>query len=198
MAAAAVRHTVKTVLAQTVQLAQPATAHSSRAKPATAAQIADATGPQTLVTAPASLVTPQTTAQLATHVQRVTANAVRLVTVTHAHSAMVSVDHSATAHSVTANAVHSVTATAVHARLHVMVSVVNGLLAETVATSVHAMANAASGLHATLSATTADLVTVLAPKSAQAAVHSATVPVLQLAVNTVAATHRVTASAVTV
>lgn len=172
-------------------------AHTSHAKPATAAQTADATGPQTPAMVHASLATPQTTAQLATHAQRVTANAVRLVTVTHALSAMVSVVHSATAHSAMANAVHSVTATAVHARLHVMVSVVNGLLAETVVTSVHAMANAASGLHVTRSATTVALGTVLAPKSAQAAVHSATVPVLQLAANTVAAMHRVTASAVT-
>jgi hypothetical protein len=131
MAAAAVPHTVKTVLAQTAQLVQPAMVLSSHAKPATDAQIADATGPHRPVTVPVSHVTPQTTAQLATHALSVMANAVRLVTVTLARSAMVSVVHSATAlsvmvsvarlvtaihaRSVMANAVHSATATAVRA-----------------------------------------------------------------------------------
>jgi len=200
MAAAVVPHTVKTVLAQTVQLDQHATAHSSHAKPATAAQIADATGPQTLVTEPASLVTPQTTAQPATHARPVTSSVAHSATATHdqlvmanavrlatAHSAMESVDHSATAHSATANAVHSVTATAVPAQLLVMANAVNGLLAETAATSVRAMTAVTTVAHAM----------VLAPKIALVVAPLVSVQALQLAVNTVAATHRVTASAVT-
>jgi hypothetical protein len=120
----------------------------------------------------------------ATHARLATANAARLAT---ARSAMVSVDHSATAHSATANAVHLVTATAVHARLHVMVSVVNGLLAETAATSVRAMTAVTTVAHAM----------VLAPKSVRVAAPLASVQALQPAANTVAATLRVTASAVT-
>jgi hypothetical protein len=80
--------------------------------------------------------------------------------------------------SATANAVHSATATAVRAQLLVTANVVNGLLVTRSATTVaHAM--------------------VLAPKSAQAAVHSATVRVLRHAANTAHAMLRVTASAVT-
>jgi hypothetical protein len=59
MAAAAVPHTVKTVLAQTDQLVQPAMELSSHAKPATDAQIADATGPHRPVMVAVSHVTPQ-------------------------------------------------------------------------------------------------------------------------------------------
>jgi hypothetical protein len=160
-----VPHTVKTVLAQTAQLVQPAMALSSHAKPATDAQIADATGPHRPVTVPVSHVIPQTTAQHAIHALSVMVSVARLVTATLARSA-------------TANAVHSATATAVRAQLLVTANVVNGLLVTRSATTVaHAM--------------------VLAPKSAQDAVHSATVRVLQLAATTAHAMLRVTASAAT-
>jgi hypothetical protein len=119
------------------------------------------------------------------------ANAVRSVTATHAHSATESVVHSATARSATANADLLVTATAVHARLHVTVSVVNGLLAETVATSVRVMTAVMTAV------TTVAHVTVLAPKSVRVAAPLASVQALQPAANTVAAMLRVTASAVT-
>jgi hypothetical protein len=109
---------------------------------------------------------------------------VRLAT---ALSVMVSVVLSATAHSAMANADLLVTATAVHARLHVMVSVVNGLLAETAATSVRAMTAVTTVAHAM----------VLAPKSVRDAALLVSAQVLQPAANTVAAMLRVTASAVT-
>jgi hypothetical protein len=91
---------------------------------------------------------------------------------------MVSVVHSATALSAMANAALSATATAVRAQLLVT-------------------ANAANGLHVTRSATTVAHAMVLAPKSAQDVVHSATVRVLQLAATTAHAMLRVTASAAT-
>jgi hypothetical protein len=212
MAEAAEPHTVKTVLAQTVQLAQHATALSSHAKPATDAQIADATGPHRPVMVPVSHATTQTTAQHATRAQPlVTANAVRLATAIHARSVMVSVVHSATALSVMANAVHSVTVT--HAR-SVMVSVVHSAIATRVQPLVTANAvrlatvtavraqllvtvNAVNGLHVTRSATTVAHAMVLAPKSAQAAVHSATAQVLRHVASMVHAILRVMASALT-